>query len=88
MRIGSLFSGIGGLELGLEWAGVGRTVWQVEADSFCRGVLAQHWPEVRRYEDVRNVGAATLAPVDLVCGGFPCQDVSAAGRGACACRRA
>lgn len=78
MRIGSLFSGIGGLELGLEWAGVGHTVWQVECDPFCRSVLAKHWPDVRRYEDVRSVGAANLAPVDLVCGGFPCVDTSTA----------
>lgn len=76
MNIGSLFSGIGGLELGLERAGVGRVVWQVEIDPFCRRVLAKHWPNVTRYEDVR-----TCQPerVDVICGGFPCQDVSSAG---------
>jgi DNA (cytosine-5)-methyltransferase 1 len=82
MRIGSLFSGIGGLELGLEWAGLGETAWQVEKSDFCRHILRRHWPGVARFEDVRDVGAHNLAPVDLICGGFPCQDVSSAGKGA------
>jgi DNA (cytosine-5)-methyltransferase 1 len=79
LTIGSLFSGIGGLELGLEQSGLGHAVWQVEQDPHCRAVLAHHWPHAERFEDVREVGAAQLVRVDLVCGGFPCQDVSSAG---------
>lgn len=76
MKIGSLFSGIGGLELGLERAGLGTVAWQCEADEYCRSVLAQHWPDVERFTDVREM--LHPADVDLICGGFPCQDLSAA----------
>ncbi len=79
LTIGSLFSGIGGFELGLEAAGLGPTLWQVEKDPFCNAVLAKHWPHAERFEDVCTAGSRDLAPVDLICGGFPCQDVSSAG---------
>lgn len=80
MVIGSLFSGIGGLEKGLEDAGLGSVAWQVEQDPYCLAVLAAQWPNATRYTDVRTVGASVLAPVDLLCGGFPCTDVSSAGK--------
>ena len=79
MTFGSLFSGIGGIDLGLERAGM-TCAWQVEIDPWCRQVLTKHWPNVRRYEDVSAVGGDTLEPVDVIAGGFPCQDVSVAGQ--------
>jgi DNA (cytosine-5)-methyltransferase 1 len=80
-KIGSLFSGIGGLELGLEWSGVGETIWQVEKNEYCVNILSKHWPNVERYKDVKTVGAHNLKYADIICGGFPCQDVSTAGKG-------
>lgn len=81
LTIGSLFSGIGAFELGLMRAGLGPVLWQAETDEFCRSVLARHFPDARRYADVREVDRSAL-PVDVVCGGFPCQDLSFAGAGA------
>jgi len=79
----SLFAGIGGLELGLERAGM-TTVGQVEIDPYCRRVLAKHWPEVPRHDDVRTAvewwRSESRPPVHVVVGGFPCQPTSAAGK--------
>ena len=83
LRVLDLFSGIGGFSFGLERTGGFRTVAFCEIDPFCRRVLAKHWPDVPIYEDVRTLDAAALQrdgiAVDVICGGFPCQDVSSAG---------
>lgn len=79
MRIGSLCSGVGGLELGLEWAGLGETVFQVEIDPFCRRILGKHWPHAKQLETLQEAGKHNLPPADLICFGFPCQDLSSAG---------
>jgi len=78
LTVGSLFSGVGGFDLGFERAGM-AVRWQCEKDTAARSVLRRHWPDVTVYEDVRDVGIGAEA-VDVVCGGFPCQDVSIAGR--------
>lgn len=76
VKLGSLFSGIGGFELGMERSGF-EVAWQAECDKQARSVLAKHWPDVYRYKDVCDVRNAE--PVDVICGGFPCQDYSIAG---------
>ena len=80
IKIGSLFSGIGGFELGLERAIPGaQTIWQVEQNLYCQSILKKHWPKAKIYDDVRNITKNNVEPIDLLCGGFPCQDISIAG---------
>ena len=76
---GSLFSGIGGMDLGLERAGM-VCRWQVEINTFCQMILTKHWPDVPKYADIRTVGGSNLEKVDLVAGSFPCQPYSIAGK--------
>jgi DNA (cytosine-5)-methyltransferase 1 len=77
MKFISLFAGIGGMDLGLERAGM-ECAAQVEIDDYASKVLAKHWPDVIRFRDVRDVGSHNLPHADLICGGFPCQDISVA----------
>lgn len=77
MRVLDLFSGIGGFSIGLERAGM-KTVAFCEIDKFCQKVLRKHWPDVPIYDDVRTLDYD--GAVDVICGGFPCQDVSVAGK--------
>ena len=76
-----LFSGIGGFALAARWVGW-ETVGFCEIDQYCQKVLRKHWPDVPIYEDVRELDGRTMGHVDIITGGFPCQDISYAGKGA------
>ena len=79
LTYGSLFSGIGGIDLGMDLVGF-DCAWQVEVDDYCRQVLETHWPGVPKYGDIYKVKGSELESVDIICGGFPCQPVSQAGK--------
>ena len=79
MNVLDLFSGIGGFSLGLERAGM-RTIAFCEIEPFCRAVLKKHWPNVPIFEDVRKLTAGDVLGTDVICGGFPCQDISLMGK--------
>lgn len=74
---GSLFAGIGGFDLGFERAGL-KCLWQVEKDKYCLKILEKHWPNVQRFDDILTLKNPPY--VDVICGGFPCQDISNAGK--------
>lgn len=80
LTYGSLFSGCGGLDLGLEQAGM-ECLWQCEVDKYANRILEKRWPKVKRYGDITKVNWEEAERPDLICGGFPCQDISIAGRG-------
>lgn len=79
MNVGSLFSGIGGIELGFKLEGF-NTAWFVECEPYAQAVLRKHWPDVIIYDDVKSIDWRTVPPVDILTGGFPCQDISNAGK--------
>ena len=80
LRIGSLFSGYGGLDLAVQSVYDAEHAWFCEFDPAPSRILAHHWPDVPNLKDVTAVDWATVEPIDILTGGFPCQDVSAAGR--------
>ena len=81
LRVLDLFSGIGGFSLGLERAGM-QTVAFCEIDKVAQQVLRKHWPNVPIFDDVKTLKGDQLGTIDVICGGFPCQDLSFAGKGA------
>jgi DNA (cytosine-5)-methyltransferase 1 len=80
MRYGSLFSGYGGLDMGVQSVLGGSTAWHVEFDKAPSAILAHHWPDVPNYGDITSVDWSTVEPVDVLTGGSPCQDLSHAGK--------
>ena len=81
LTVGSIFSGIGGLDLGLERAGM-KVKYFCECDRYAQNILRKHWPEVPIYDDVRKLKGSDIPYTDVIAGGFPCQDISYAGKGA------
>jgi DNA (cytosine-5)-methyltransferase 1 len=79
LTVGSLFSGIGGIDLGLERAGM-TVKWQSEIDPFACKVLKKHWPDTPNLGDIKQIDWSTVEPVDVIAGGYPCQPFSTAGK--------
>jgi DNA (cytosine-5)-methyltransferase 1 len=80
LRVGSLFSGYGGLDLAVEEVFDARTIWFSEINEPVARVFAHHWPDAPNLGDITAIDWSTVEPVDVICGGFPCQDVSTVGK--------
>jgi len=80
LRVGSLFSGYGGLDLAVEHVFNAENIWFSEVDKAVAGVFAHHWPDAPNLGDITTIDWHTVPPVDILCGGFPCQDVSTVGK--------
>jgi DNA (cytosine-5)-methyltransferase 1 len=81
MRLGSLFAGIGGFDYAAQQLGW-TTAWVSEVDPWCNAVLKKHWPDVPNLGDITAIDFSQAPAIDVLCGGFPCQDISSAGKGA------
>ena len=79
VTVGSLFSGIGGLDLGLERAGM-KVIWQSEIDPYCCKVLKKHWPEVPNHGNIKEINWQEIEKPNIIAGGYPCQPFSQAGK--------
>ena len=80
LKHGSLFSGVGMIDWGLEVSPEIKTVFQVEIAPYPKAILKKHWPDVRQYEDIKQCKGEELGHVDILSGGFPCTSISGAGR--------
>ncbi len=80
MKVASFFAGIGGFDIGPERAGM-EIVFQCEINKYCQKILKKHWPNVKLFNDIKNLTAADIPQADLWCAGFPCQDLSLANQG-------